>query len=414
MQTQAKFSTKEQRRRQPKAPIEPAGAARASAGPRWLANAIEFGNRFVSWQAPYGGPDPARCPYRTGGKFGATHLHTTAPVTRALYRLYEATGTGAYKAAADRYAVFHLNAVRDPYEPYFDEENLTGEWMARLSRSWLYGKALSPCYEYFRRHNPDEDAFDIKAYACYRWMQRFRVAPEAGYFHLGYGTAQVLASCDLGEAAGGLIGFYKVSKYKPVLDDSIGLAKFFLTEYRNGSTAGVWSSTLGTWLLGTWEGGGGEHTTNQLGNRSGWGWSTFVVGEFLMRLHPHLEDAAMRREIGDKCVRAMRWCFDDCQFADGAVGMFGRDDKWVGMAAAAILMYTGLKSASLLPGDVEAAYLPKVRKSWQWLLDHTGASTWPPDGYIRMDGTTSKRPPENLVWLMAWTVEALLDGGKIL
>jgi hypothetical protein len=143
-----------------------------------------------------------------------------------------------------------------------------------------------------------------------RLMRKFaellKNSPEAGYFHLGYGTAQVLASCDLGEAAGGLIGFYKISKYKPVLDDSIGLAKFFLTEYRTGSTEGVWSSTLGTWPLGTWEGGGGEHTTNQLGNRSGWGWSTFVVGEFLMRLHPHVEDAALQREIGDKCVRVFR------------------------------------------------------------------------------------------------------------
>src|SRR5438552_2043347 len=64
-------------------------------------NAVELGNRFVLWQGPCGGPDPVKCPYRTPGFFNAYHLHGCGPVVRALYRLYDATGTADYKAAAD-------------------------------------------------------------------------------------------------------------------------------------------------------------------------------------------------------------------------------------------------------------------------------------------------------------------------
>ena len=66
-----------------------------------------------------------------------------------------------------------------------------------------------------------------------------------------------------------------------------------------------------------------------------------------------------------------------------------------------------------LAPEIERDYRPKVEKSWQYLLAHTGRDTYPPDGYIQVSGRTSKRPPENLVWLMAWTVDALLEGGKL-
>lgn len=59
----------------------------------------------------------------------------------------------------------------------------------------------------------------------------------------------------------------------------------------------------------------------------GWGWSAYVVGNYLLRLYPLVHDASHRRGIEEKCVRAMQWCFDRCQYEDGAHGMFERDDK---------------------------------------------------------------------------------------
>src|SRR5687767_10575258 len=51
------------------------GAAAESQIFSTLKNAIYLGDKFVSWQSPYGGPDPKKCPYRTPGKFDAFHMH---------------------------------------------------------------------------------------------------------------------------------------------------------------------------------------------------------------------------------------------------------------------------------------------------------------------------------------------------
>ena len=382
-----------------------------------IRNAIYLGDWFVSWQSPYGGPDLIRCPYRTEGPFGPTQLHGTGPMTRALYRLYDRTKIADYKAAADRYAVFQMNTVRDSCEPHTDEEALRGTWRNLLSRAWVYGKALAPCYEEFRLHNSAEDAFDIKAYSIHRWLQKYR-RPDS-YFGIGYPSGSGpnetdgLFSCDLGEVGYGLVGLYNATKYKPALDDAIGLAHYFLTEWKAGSGEGIWSSQLGTWLVGPWSSGGGEHFTDQKHNTSAWIWSSYVCGDYLIRLRGLVQDPALRAAIDEKTVQALEWCYNACQFDDGAHGMFGRDDKWVGMSAAALLLYIALKRAGSLPAEVDQVYRPKARKTWQWLVENTRPETFPHDGYVRVNGTTTKKPPENIVWALAWTAEALLEGSAI-
>jgi hypothetical protein len=384
---------------------------------RAVQNAIHFGNQFVSWQSPYGGPDPARCPYRSRGRFSPTQLHSTGPMTRALYHLFDRTGIAEFKAAADRYAVFHMSVIRDPYEPHTDEVALHGSWRNLVSRAWVYGKALAPCYEEFRLHNPAEDAFDIKAYSCHRWLQTYRRSDS--YFGIGYSSGTGAAandgqfSCDLGEVGNGLVGLYNASRYRPALEDATGLARYFLTEWQSGSGRGVWSSRIGMWLVGPWSLSGGEHFTNQLHDTSAWIWSACVDGEYLIRLRGFVEDAALRSAIDEKTVQAFRWCYDACQFEDGAHGMFGRDDKWAGMSAAALLLYAALKRAGTLPAAVERQYQPKVEKAWQWLVINTTPDRFPADGYIRVNGTTTKKPLENLAWAMAWTVDALLEGSAL-
>lgn len=90
--------------------------------------------------------------------------------------------------------------------------------------------------------------------------------------------------------------------------------------------------------------------------------------------------------------------------------MFGRDDKWVGQTAAAVLLYSKLVNDKLVPESVDETYRPKIERSWQWLLSHTGADSYPPDGYIKVNGSTTTKPSENLLWMMSWTIEALLAG----
>ena len=388
-----------------------------TARPQAVRNAIYLGNWFTSWQSSCGGPDRLKCPYRSRGRFGPTHLHSTGPMTRALYRLFDHTGIPEFKAAADRYAVFHMNTVRDSSEPHTDEMALFGSWRNLLSRSWVYGKMLAPCYEGFRLHNPEEDAFDIKAHSCYRWLQKYR-RPDS-YFGIGYasGTGASVEdgqfSCDLGEVGYGLIGFYNVAKHQPALDDAVGLARYFLTEWKPGSGEGIWSSQTGMWLVGPWAVTGGEHFTGQMHDKSAWVWSACVAGEYLVRLRGFVTDASLKSAIDAKTVRAFRWCYDACQFDDGSHGMFGRDDKWVGMSAAALLLYVALQRAGSLPADVDREYRPKVQKTWKWLVENTTPDRFPNDGYIRVNGTTTKKPLENLAWAMAWTVDALLEGSAL-
>jgi hypothetical protein len=335
-------------------------------------------------------------------------------MTRALYRLYDATGVSDYKVAADRYAVFLMNTLNSPYEPYTSKIMLDGKQRNLFSSSWMYGKALSPCYEWFCLHNPREDAFELKALAIHGWLQKHR-RPDS-YFGVGYPQGKIpdaQFSCDLGEVGSGLVGYYLISKRPEALQDALGLAKFFLTDYEPGSGRGIWSPKLGVWLVGPWPGGGAEHFSTQSFSETGWGWSAYIDAEFLLRLRPYVKDEKLRALIDDHCLRALRWCFDVCQFDDGAHGMFGRDDKWVGMGAAALLLYLELKARDLVPADTEAVYRPRVEKSWRWLVDNTRRETFPADGYIRVTGTTSKKPLENLAWLMAWTTEALLEGSKV-
>ena len=380
---------------------------------RSLSNAKWLGDRFVAWQSPYGSTDLQTCPHRSPpGTATIAVVQGIGPQVRALYQLYERTGDKRYKHAADRYAVFVLATLHDPPTPVTNKIEIGGAVRDTNSSVWVYGKALSPCYEWFVKHNPEEDLLTLKAYSVYRWLQKHR--RDDSYFGVGYPNGEyedAQFSCDLGEVGTGLVGFYQVTGEEAALADARGLARYFLSDHQPGSARGVWSPTQGTWLVGPWPGGGAEHFTGQQYDQVGWGWSCFVVGEFLLELRDLVDDPALHAKIDDHCLRALQWCLDHCQFDDGAHGMFGRDDKWVGQTAAAILLHSLLRERGLITAEFQRDYGPKIEKSWDWLLEHTSPETFPDKGYIRVTGATTTKPPENLMWMMAWTVEALLTGG---
>lgn len=389
--------------------------AAAAAEPLWRTNAQWLGDQFVAWQSPYGSTDLEKCPFRSPpGTATIAVVQGIGPQTRALYKLHDATGDDRYKVAADRYAIFVLSTLHDPPTPLTNKIEVQGKTVDTNSSAWVYGKSLSPCYEWFKKSNPREDLLDLKAHAIYRWLQRHR--RDDSYFGVGYpnsGFEDAQFSCDLGEVGTGLVGFYKTTKHAPALTDALGLAEYFLTEHKPGPASGVWSEELGVWLVGPWPGGGAEHFTEQQYDKVGWGWSCYVVGEFLLELRKLTDDEDLQRRIDDRCVRAFQWTIDATQFEDGAHGMFGRDDKWVGQTAGSILLYAKLREMGLIPEDVEREYGPKVQRSWDWLVAHSGPENFPPDGYIKVTGSTTTKPPENLMWLMSWTVEALLEGGPV-
>ena len=87
-------------------------------------------------------------------------------------------------------------------------------------------------------------------------------------------------------------------------------------------------------------------------DEAGWGWSSYFVSLFLARLHDcAVRRGAARAAIRERCAASLRWTYDACQWEDGALGMAGRDDKWLGQTALAVLLYLELARRQLLDGE---------------------------------------------------------------
>jgi len=359
-------------------------------------------DRFVEWQTPYGRPDPARSPFVTQGKCISTRFHSPTFIAIGLYHAHQATGKMAYKHAADRYVTFYLACMRNP--------PTGGQRQDYPSYPYQYGMALAG-YEAFRQHNPDEDSLDGKAAALYEWLVLWKW-PEGSYFRNSYGSerhgvvdcANSDDNCHMGR---GLMGYYAVSGRKDVLYDAEGLARYYLTEAKVGSFDGCWSSELGTWVVAPTITDNIEHFRAQKSCEMGWGFSSVGAIEFLCKLAAATDNAERKQQIAEKCSRSMQWQFDACQFEDGACGMRGRDDKWIGMTAGAILSYLRTRDAGFLSAESAARYRERALAARDWMLAHITPQTVDSGGYFRVTGVSEPRPPENQAWQLGWTMEAL-------
>lgn len=359
-------------------------------------------DRFAEWQTPYGRPDPRRCPFVTPHPSISTHFHSPSFMAIGLYAASDRLGEARYKEAADRYVAFFLAAMRDP--------PTGGQRQDWPSYPYQYGMALT-AYAALRRHNPDERIFDGKAAALYEWLSLWRW-PEGSYYRNSYGNekhgvidcANSDDNCHMGR---GLVAYHAVSGRKDVLYDAFGLARYYLTPVTPGAFDGCWSDDLGTWVVAPTTVDGFEHFRNTRSCDMGWGFSSVGAIEFLAPLAAHA-DPSTRAALADRCVRSMRWQFDACQFEDGACGMRGRDDRWLGMTAGAILSLLRVRDAGLLDAATEAQYLPRARAARDWLTDHVTDESVLAGGYFAVTGQSEPRPPENQAWQLGWTLEALV------
>jgi hypothetical protein len=266
-------------------------------------------------------------------------------MSRALYRLFEATGNESYRTAADRYALFLINALHDPPTPFTNTIEIAGERRTSLSSSWMYGKALAPCYEEFCKHDPKEDFLERKALTLYRWLQRHR--RDDSYFGVGYPAPNVSPdcqnSCDLGEVGYGLMGYYAISKRPEVLQDAVGLAQFFLTEYKEGSGAGIWSPRLGVWLVSPWI-AFAEHQSDQTINKVGWGWSAYLDSDYL-RFNAEKLYGGKLQDLDERAFRAWVEALPCC--------VLGGDRKTAGDPLNVVIV-----------GERQAVFLALARRGW--------------------------------------------------
>jgi hypothetical protein len=93
--------------------------------------------------------------------------------------------------------------------------------------------------------------------------------------------------------------------------------------------------------------------------------------------------------------------------------MHGRDDRWLGTTAGAILSFLRVRDAGFLSEADLATYRLKALAARNWLLAHLTPEAVESGGYFRVTGQSEPRPPENLAWLLGWTLEALAQMEEI-
>lgn len=406
-----------------------------------LERACAIGDRFVAWQGASGRPDARLCPYVTDAYgFSPVNGHCPPSMAQALYMLYDRTGNEIYKQSADRYAIFSFSYPRDPVPPVDDrqrrkrltrimesEGSTEAGWAANQrdprisnhpqSRAWQYGAALYPALFAFRQHNPDEDCFDARMEALFDWLQFHRT--ELGHaYNIGYPPAHCLDPAitdaaytdDLRMVGAGLVGYAMMTGRTEGLERALLLADYYLRPHSEGLAEGAFLEEIGTWCIGPWPIPINiEHFTEFRVDRAGWGWTARGAVEFLTMLHSQLPAQHGRAALmRDRCIRSVRWQFS-CQFADGAVGMQTQDDAWLGMTAGALLAWRDIQRAGWVDAALQSELGGKVALAKAWLVANTTTEMIDAGGYRRVTGQTSPWPPENLVWLLAWTVEALLS-----
>ncbi|MBN2290818.1 MAG: hypothetical protein JXM70_00240 [Pirellulales bacterium] len=345
---------------------------------------------FVEWQMDVGRLDPRRTRWATW----ASKRNSYPRLVIGLNEAYRATGIEEYRAAADRMAVFYLGCLCNTanfHPPHFG-----------------LGMVM---YREIKRNNPKVIDFDDKAAALFEWMKPF-VWDKGSYYRNGYPGGKMPDagnSCDNADAGNGLVAYLEVKKRPEVLDSAEALAKYFLSEVRPGTYQGVWSSKLGTWVVAPTTQDRFEHFSDVSSREIAWGYTSIIAISYLTRLAKFTDKKDMLSGIAEKCVASMKWQFDACQFDDGACGMSGRDDKWLGMTAGAIMSYLRVRDAGYLGEKDIARYRPKAQAAREWLLENITAENLSSKsaGYFRVTGRSHPKPPDNVAWNLAYTLEIL-------
>jgi len=346
---------------------------------------------FVERQMGLGRLDPRRTDWATWGAKRNSYPRWAI----ALNRAYRATGTKAYRDAADRLALFYLGCLCNTagfHPPHFG-----------------LGMVM---YCELKQNHPQVVDFDAKAAALFEWMKPFQW-DRGSYYRNGYPGGEMPDagnSCDNADAGNGLMAYYRVKNRPEVLAAAEQLGQYFLTEMKPGTYQGVWSSKLGTWVVAPTTQSHFEHFTNATSSDIAWGYTSIIAISYLIRLAGATSSESLQARIADKCNASMKWQFDACQFDDGACGMSGRDDKWLGMTAGAILSYLRVRDAGYLSEEEDAVYRPKALAARDWLLRNITADSLrsPTAGYNPVHGKSLPRPPDNVSWNLAYALQALL------
>lgn len=357
-------------------------------------------DEFVEWQGENGIITKEKCPYFADSYKPFFRYMEVPFMGRALYALFEITLEEKYKIAADNYMLFYVNLVCD----LITTEKIAYKFGMALEAAALYAK-----------YNPlksNEMKTYIKLIA--KWLRQLKDETLGSYFRCGYlpGTKGIESATDVGfsddlcHVGRGLVRAYELLRDKELLSDIEHLAKYFITDQKDNTQEGIWNPRLGTWSIGPWPDKNFEHMSDTAANEAGWVFSAYGDAEYLLDATYYMKSKKFVENIKMNCLSSVKWIFEKCYFEDGAIGMTGKDDKWVGLTAAAILGIVKLYEDNVLSIEDINYFKPLLAKSWKFILDNTGKSL-PEAGFIKVTGHTSPIPGDNVAWLLAWIVECL-------
>lgn len=385
----------------PDSPVQPQEQPQAAGVQRILA-------AFIAEGAPDGGVDPSKSPWQALGRghAGPTMFPRGMDVrylrflVEDLYRVSLLTGERSYRDVADARVRFMAGCMM-PDHP-----------------TWALGNALEMVGVYHAFSEPDEE-LQRAARRVVQWLRDRRVEMTTldgltfGHFPCGYGVGEA-TDCgwtnDLSMAGSGLVLAYEVTGDASLLDDAISFAEYFVQPWRPDALGadgywhcGTWREDLGSWVVGPPHFSGFE-STDAYGDEVSWVFSTMTCTDYLTRLHRHHPDPRYL----DRCRRAAEWTFRECQFDDGAVGMCGQDDKWLGHTGNAVSQVAMLHD--LLPQEQVAPLMEPAAKAWQYLTSRLPLARLEDHGVEFVTRQSSIDPLVNVGMLWASAVLGWLNG----
>lgn len=339
---------------EPKSPrLPPAGAAVLQA---FLSESLPEGgiNQTKSiWQVPGRGSAAGHDGF--AGKIDPRYLRYLIEI---LYIAEPSERRAEWVEVADSHVHYMASVVRESHQ------------------TWALGNALESMGLHHGYHGGTSPYF-ARVKEIVGWLRRRKIEvhlPDGtvyGHFPCGYGVLGAKDAGwtnDLSMAGAGLVWAYEMTGDEAILADAVAFANYFIKPWRamalgkNGYwECGAWREKQGCWVIGPAHYAGFE-STDLFGDESSWMFSNLTCVDFLMRLHRHRPDSL----YVDRCVKAAQWSFRECQFEDGALGMCGRDDKWLGFTAAAVQMVT-MVEPYLRPGAERAALIGGAQRAKAYL-----------------------------------------------
>ena len=317
-------------------------------------------DQFVLEALPEGGVDKAKSIWQKPGR-GAAVGSKMFPGSidpryfrfevEALYRIARMTGDERYRRVADAHVQYMARSINSQHP------------------MWAIGNALELFGLYHQEH-PKDDTMVVAAKKLIEALRSrsIKITTLDGvtfkHFPCGYGVEEAKDAGwtnDLSMVGSGLVWAYEMTRDKTILQDAISYAEYFVQPWRPKALGadgywrcGTWHEKIGSWVIGPSHYSGFE-STDAHADEASWVFSTVTCIDYLMRLYRHKKDPRYL----DRSLRAAQWTFKECQFDDGAVGMCGRDDKWLGFTGDAVTQVVLLHPS-----------VPKKDKAWPDLRRH--------------------------------------------